>query len=147
MRVLQFLSVVLTALAFVPYGAHLFELPNKIALSQEHYFIVQAVYRGWALFGIVIVAAIGANFALGVLLIRRRKLFWPALAAGLFLAGTLVVFFEWTYPANQTTESWTLVPAQWKKLRAQWEFSHAANAVLSFIAFCCAILSAITSRD
>jgi hypothetical protein len=43
----------LTAPALVPVGAHLFELPNKIGLSEEHYFLVQSIYRGWALFGIV----------------------------------------------------------------------------------------------
>jgi hypothetical protein len=35
------LALVLTALALVPAGAHLFALPNKIGLAQEQYFIVQ----------------------------------------------------------------------------------------------------------
>jgi hypothetical protein len=39
----------LTALAVVPAGAHFFELPNKIRLSQEQYFTEQGIYRGWAL--------------------------------------------------------------------------------------------------
>ncbi|HYI89366.1 MAG TPA: DUF1772 domain-containing protein, partial [Beijerinckiaceae bacterium] len=54
----RFLGVVLTALALVPAGAHLFELPNKVGLSQEHYFIVQGIYRGWALFGLVLFPAV-----------------------------------------------------------------------------------------
>jgi hypothetical protein len=29
-----------------------FALPNKIALTQEQYFIVQSIYRGWALFAL-----------------------------------------------------------------------------------------------
>jgi len=61
MRLLQFIAVILTALVFAPTGAHLFELPNKIILPKEQYFIVQSVYRGWALFGIVIIGAIAAN--------------------------------------------------------------------------------------
>src|SRR5438477_13213478 len=65
-RVLQFLSVILTALAFVPGGAHLFELPKKIGLSQERYVVVQSIYRGWALFGVVIFAAIDSNLLLAV---------------------------------------------------------------------------------
>jgi predicted anti-sigma-YlaC factor YlaD len=77
----------------IPGGAHLFELPNKIGLSQEQYFAVQAVYRGWAFFGTVIVAAIGANLAVAVILFHRGRRFWPSLAAGLILGGTLVVFF------------------------------------------------------
>jgi hypothetical protein len=32
LRMVQFLAIVLTALALVPTGAHLFELPNKINL-------------------------------------------------------------------------------------------------------------------
>jgi hypothetical protein len=95
LRVLQFIAVVLTAVAFVPAGAHLFELPHKIALTEHDYFVVQSIYRGWALFGIVIITAIAANLALALMLWRRREPFWPSLAAGLILgrdaAGVLCV--------------------------------------------------------
>jgi hypothetical protein len=57
LRALQFVAVILTALGFVPGGAHLFELPNKIALSERDYLVAQSIYRGWALFGSIIVAA------------------------------------------------------------------------------------------
>jgi hypothetical protein len=60
-RVWQFLSVLLTSLALVPSGAHLFELPNKIGLSQDRYLLVQSIYRDWSLFGTVIIAAIAVN--------------------------------------------------------------------------------------
>jgi hypothetical protein len=80
MRILAAVAVVLTALILVPVGAHLFELPNKIGLPREQYFTVRSIYRGWALFGIVIFAAIGTNFL--VALIRRRlgKPAWFSLA-------------------------------------------------------------------
>jgi hypothetical protein len=146
-RVLQFFSIVLTALALVPSGAHLFELPSKISLSQEQYFIVQSVYRGWALFGIVIFAAIGANFVLALMLWRRKRPGFLSLAAGLILAATLLVFFGWTYPANQATHNWTVVTANWESLRTQWELSHATNAILTFFALSCAALSAVMPAD
>ena len=111
----------------VPTGAHLFEMPNNIGLPEQQYFLVQSIYRGWALFGIMIFAAIGANLL--VALWRCRKRFLPSLSAGLILAVTLVVFFVWTYPANQATANWTAVPADWQALRSQWEFSHTAHAV------------------
>jgi hypothetical protein len=138
---LQVAAVVLTALAMVPTGGHLFEMPNKIGLPEQQYFLVQSIYRGWALFGIVIFAAIGANLLVALLLWRRRKLFSLNLSAGLILAVTLVVFFVWTYPANQATANWTAVPADWQALRSQWEASHAANAILTFMALCCAAVS------
>ena len=87
------------------------------------------------------IAAIAANLLLALSLFRRAKNFWLSLAAGLILAGTLAIFFTWTYPANQATKNWTIVAANWQQLRAQWEFSHAADAVLTFIALCCATAS------
>jgi hypothetical protein len=145
LRVLQFIAVILTALAFVPVRAHLFELPHKIALIEQQYFVVQSIYRGWSLFGAVIIAAITTNLLLALMLFRRRKTFWLNLVAGFILAGTLAIFFAWTYPANQATNNWTTVAADWESLRSQWEFSHAANAVLTFIALCCATRAAARS--
>jgi len=135
--------MILTALALVPSGAHLFELLTKMSLPEQHYFIVQSIYRGWALFGIVIFAAIGANLLLSVVLWRRGKPCWLSLAAGLILAATLLVFYSWTYPANQATNNWTVVTANWESLRMQWELSHAANAILTFVALCCATVSIV----
>lgn len=147
LRPLQFLAVLLTALYLVPTGAHLFELPNKIGLPQQPYFVVQQIYRGWAWFGMVIPAAIAANLAAGLILLRRRRRPWPAFAAGFLLLLSLVVFFAWTYPTNQATHNWTFVPPDWQALRQQWEASHAANAILTFLALCCATWSAMTARD
>jgi hypothetical protein len=139
-----FLSVLLTSLALVPSGAHLFELPNKIGLSQDHYLLVQSIYR------LVAVRhyhhrcdrrqSAARDYA-----IAPRPTVWVPLAAALILAGTLTIFFLWTYPANQATENWTVMTADWAELRRQWEFSHATNAVLTFIAVCCATLSALRS--
>jgi hypothetical protein len=143
---LQVISVILAALALGPSGAHLFELLNKVSLPEQHYFIVQSIYRGWALFGIVIFAAIGANLLLSMVLWRSGKPFWPSLAAGLILTATLLVFYSWTYPANQATNNWTVVTANWESLRMQWELSHAANAILTFIALCCATVSIVIAR-
>jgi hypothetical protein len=98
LRIAQFLAIVLTAMALVPAGAHFFELPNKIGLPQEPYFIIQNIYRGWALFGIVLIGALVANLALTVLVRHQRGPFRLALLAFLLVAGTLVVFFTWTYP-------------------------------------------------
>jgi hypothetical protein len=147
LRIAQFLAIVLTALALVPAGAHLFELPNKIGLAQDAYFVVQSIYRGWALFGIVLFGALGANLALTLMVRRRRGAFWLALLAFLLVAATLVVFFTWTYPANQATGNWTEAPADWQELRLQWEYAHATNAILTFIALCAVTLSTLLTRD
>jgi hypothetical protein len=147
LRLAQFLAVMLTALALVPAGAHLSALPNKISLSQETYFVVQGIYRGWALFGAVLIGGLVVNLALALMLRGRRGPFWLALAAFILLAGTLAVFFTWTFPANQATSNWALVPDNWRELRTQWEYAHAAGAVLTFMALCCVTLSVLMTRD
>ena len=146
LRSVQFLAVILTALALVPAGAHLFELPNKIGLEQESYFIVQNIYRGWALFGIVLFGALAANLALAVAVRRQPAPFWLALAAFVLIAATLAIFFTWTYPANQATSNWTVVPDDWRELRTRWEYAHAVNAVLTFLALCAVTLSLLQTR-
>jgi hypothetical protein len=146
-KAVQFPALVLTALALVPAGAHLFALPNKIGLAQEQYFIVQNIYRGWALFGIVWVGALLANFALAAMLRGRGLAFVLALIAGVCIAAMFTIFFTWTYPANQATDNWTTIPANWEQLRRQWEYSHAANALVALAAFCAVALSVLTARD
>jgi hypothetical protein len=147
LRAVQFLAVVLTALALVPAGAHLFELPNKIGLPQEQYFTVQGIYSGWALFGFVLCGAIAANLASAVMLRHQRASFLLALAAFAVMAAVLAIFFTWTFPANQATGNWTVVPADWRELRVRWEYSHAVNAVLTFAALCSVTLSALLARE
>src|SRR5215510_11615476 len=99
-KLVQFLAIICTALALVPAGAHLFALPNKIHLAQEDYFIAQNVYRGWALFGIVLFAALAADLLLAVMLRHWPGCFWLALTGFLCVAATLVIFFVVVYPAN-----------------------------------------------
>lgn len=91
----KLLALGLTALIVIPGGAHLFELPAKMRLSESEYFSVQSIYAGWALFSVAIFAAIAAN---------------------------------------QATGNWTTAPADWERLRRNWEYGHAANAVIGFVA-------------
>src|SRR5262249_47347265 len=116
LKVVQFFALVLTALALVPGGAHLFAIANKISLAAEQYFIVQNIYRGWSLFGAVLIAALVANLLLAIML-RGSRAFMLALVASACIALTLVIFFTWTYPANQATNNWTTIPADWEYLR------------------------------
>jgi hypothetical protein len=148
LKIVQFFAVVLTALALVPGGAHLFTLLNKINLGAEQYFIVQNIYRGWAWFGVVLFGALLADLALALMLRRRGgAAFVLALLGFCGVALTLLVFFLWTYPANQATGNWTSFPDHWEQLRRQWEYSHAFNAVITFLALCSVTSSVVTTPE
>ena len=145
MRTVLFLAVVLTALSLVPAGAHLFAMPNKMGMAQDAYFTAQAIYLGWWMLGFVQIAALLANFTAAIVLRRQPTPFRLALAALVIVAATLAIFFVWTYPANQATSNWTIVPQHWEALRRDWEYAHAVNAVLLFIALCCITRAALTA--
>lgn len=145
-RALAFLALLLTALTLVPVGAHLASLPSKMAMGRDAYFAAQQVYAGWALFGIPLFGAIVANAALATALRRDPRVAAWALVAALALAASLAIFFAWTFPANQATANWTTMPADWERLRRQWELSHAANAVLTLVAFGCVAIAVLVGH-
>ena len=132
---LKHIVLALTAFTLIPSGAHLFELPGKIDLNRDAYFTVQGIYAGWAWFALPIFAAILANGAL--FLAERRHdppaARWALVSSGL-IALSLGVFFIWVFPGNQATANWTEMPDNWEVLRRQWEYGHAANAVIVFAA-------------
>jgi hypothetical protein len=142
----KFLSLVFTALALVPYGAHLFSLPNKIGMTEAQYFIAQSIYQGWGLLSLILIPAMLFNVVLAYLLRSDRPAFYLAAAACVFMAATLAVFFAFTYPANVATQNWTVSPAHWVELRRQWEYSHAVNAGFNFLALCLVAAATVVSR-
>jgi hypothetical protein len=132
LSLVEFLAIILTALALVPAAAHVMELPNKLPMSRDAYLIVQRVYRGWSLSAFVVIGALIATLVLMFLV--DDAAFVPALVAFLAIVGTQAVFWKFTYPVNKITHNWTRVPEDWTALRDRWELSHAASAVLNFIA-------------
>ena len=57
-RTACFLSMACVALALVPAGAHLAELPHKVRLPARDYLVVQQLYAGRSLFGSVVSGAL-----------------------------------------------------------------------------------------
>ena len=143
LKIVYFLSLLFAALAFVPTGAHLLELPNKISLSRSDYLVVQQNYAGWALLGIVVFGALISSLVLTIMLRGTGRAFYCSLAAFLCIVGTQVIFWTYTFPANQATANWTMLPNNWIELRRNWEYSHAASGVLNFAAMVLLILSGL----
>lgn len=77
----RLLSVILTAWALSAGLAHLFALPNKINFTREEYPIVQQIYRGCALLGIVVVGALVSTLILTVMVREYYKMLEEASAA------------------------------------------------------------------
>lgn len=146
LKLIRFLSLLFTALGLGPGMAHALELPNKINLSAAEYLTVQQIYRGWAFLGIVEVATLLATLALTIMTRKRRGVFALALLAFLCITANLIIFFSFTFPVNQQTNNWTVLPDNWLVLRTQWEYSHAVNAGLYLLALIALIGSSLQPR-
>lgn len=142
---LRFLSLVFVALALGASLAHLLALPNKIHLPAEDYLTVQGIYRGWALLGFVVAGALLSTLML-VIRERGRAAFRSSLVAFLCIVAAQIIFWVFTFPANQQTLNWTYLPDNWASLRTQWEYSHAAGALLNFAAFLVLVRSTLSDR-
>jgi hypothetical protein len=147
MKALQFVALMLTAFALMPAGAHLFALPNKIHLDAGGYFIVQSIYRGWALFGIALLGNVSALAALAFLQRGQMTPFVLVLSSLACQLAALLIFFVFVFPGNQATNNWTEIPANWESLRRNWEYGHAASALITLAGFCALAWSVLLTRD
>jgi hypothetical protein len=147
MNVVWVASLLLATLAMLPAAAHLLELPNKIRLSGKEYLTAQRLYRGWALAGIVVAAALLSTLVLLFMLRDWPTAFALAWVAFLCIAGTQIVFWTFTYPVNRMTADWTFLPGDWPELRKRWEYSHAASAILNLIALVALIACLFWTND
>lgn len=138
---LSFAALLFSALVLVPGGAHLLEMPHKMQLTQESYGTVQYIYVGWALLGVF---QLGAVVFAYLLYLRSRRML--VLIAAILLTCTLGIFFIWTYPVNQVTRNWSVLPENWEVLRMQWEYSHAASALLELIAYILLLYAVLWER-
>ena len=140
-NLMKFLAVTLTGLALIAPAAHAYEFLNKIGLAQADYFVVQQIYNGWWIAGLLLPLACLANGANAIWLRDDRTAMMLSIAAAGLIVLNLVIFMLFTQPANAATQNLTVQPENWVALRAQWEYSHLVNAAVNFIAFCCATLA------
>ena len=138
-RIICWVSLLCTAITLTALGAHVVELPNKLALNGPLWLAVQQnLYRGWGHFigPFEIMAIIGA-WMLFFLSDKSRSISGLMLTAACFLTGALAVFFLLVAPVNAAFASWTpaTLPPDWSSYRLRWEFGHAISYVLVLTAF------------
>ena len=138
-----FIALLATALALGGALAHAFELPNKINLPRDEYFIVQKAYRGWNQIAYILLIQIASMIAVAVMSRHERYVLWSVIAAILCLLSAQAIFWTYTYPANVATENWTAMPDSWDVLRKQWEYSHAAGAAFQLLAMSALIIAVL----
>lgn len=106
--------------------------------------VVQQVYRGWALLGIVLVAAVLSNAVLAIPLLKASGTDAFRDYRGNSSGDDPDDLLELDIPGESSDRHWSVAPQNWEALRIQWEYSHAANAVLTFLALCATAVSSLS---
>lgn len=86
-------------------AAHAFEPLNKIDLPKGEYFIVQQIYSGWWMVGLLLPLALLANVENAVTLRADGTAMMLSLAAAALITLNLVIFALFTQPANAATQN------------------------------------------
>jgi hypothetical protein len=136
----------LTALSMGTALCHLLEMPAKITYDGALWLtLLQTLYP--PAFGTIgaffEVGAVVTAVVLAFLVRRRRPAFVWTLLGALCLVAAHAAFWIWVAPVNAKMLPLTVetLPADWLGLRDQWEYTHAARAVLQIVALGALVLS------
>lgn len=140
-----FIALIATAVALGGALAHAYELPNKIGLPRDEYFVVQQMYAGWNRLAFVLAIQFLAIIAVLLLHWQEPWVRRPTIVALAGLVAAQLIFWVFTFPANQATSNWTVVPENWEWLRARWEYSHLAGAVCQLVCMAALVIAVLAA--
>jgi hypothetical protein len=140
-----------TAITMSAAVAHLMELPAKMHYEPSLYVrLHRTLYPTFGkTAGLAEGVAVISTGALAWWMRRRRSPGFPmTVAAAGLLAAAHGTFWTWVAPANKTMSGWRLdsIPSNWEQWRDQWEYSHAARAVLVTGALGALVLSVLPQQ-
>ena len=144
LRTWRFLTILLVSLSMAMAFCYLPQLPLRMSYNGAQWVTTQSRYQLFGTVGTLI--EVGALLLTTVLLLavwRRR----PAFQWTLF--GTVCLFVAhgawgmFIAPVNAEIATWTLgtIPADWTWRRSQWEYTHAARAILEILGLSALVLS------
>jgi hypothetical protein len=139
LRSWRWLTLMFVALSLAPALGHLLEMPAKMRYEGPLWLTIsQTLYGAFGTVGGAFEAGAVITTVVLVLLVRRRHpAFGWTLLAALCVLLAHAAFWIWLAPVNAAVAASTLatLPDNWMALRTQWEYTHAARAVLQAVAF------------
>jgi hypothetical protein len=148
LRTWRFITILLIAASMATAFCHLLEMPAKLKMDGALWLnLLQTLYP--PAFGVVGGAAEAGALLMVILLVflvrhRRPAFAWTLLGAICMMAAH-ATFWVWVSPVNAIMGPLTpdALPSDWTQLRNQWEYTHAARAILQVVAFGAVVFSAL----
>ncbi len=143
----RLLTIVLVALSLAPALGHLLELPAKMTYDGTLWVTLQQTLYGafGTVGGAFEIGAVITTVVLAILVRHRRPAFGWTLFAAVCMVAMHAAFWIWLAPVNSTIAAISLdaLPANWMDLRSQWEYTHAARAIIQIIALAALVFSVL----
>ncbi len=135
----RFITILLAAVLMTMGFTHLWQLPPRMAFDGALWL---ETLRRYVQFGpegpgpVIEVAAVLSTIVLVFMVRRRKPAFALTLVAAIALVLSTAAWWAFVYPVNRELLIWTTetLPQNWTDFRDQWEYAHAARAVLMFVA-------------
>ena len=150
LRIWRFVTLMLTALSVGMALCHLMEMPARLNYAPALWSRVTNIEGTYRLFGPPIGAsieggALSTAVVLSIFVRKRRPAFTLTLFGAACMAAAQVAWWLFVFPVNsrmvhRTPES---LPADFTKLRDQWEYAHAARTILQIVGLGALVLSAL----
>ena len=148
-RVWRFITLMLASFSLSLSMTHLLELPQRMQFDQQLWIRVTVIENIYRLFGTVGAAfeitAILTAIILVFLVRKYGSTFYWTLGGAILLAIAFVSWIIFIAPMNAEFAKWltTPIPSNWMQYRDQWEYAHAANAIVKIMGLSLLVISVL----
>ena len=153
-RAAQFIHMYLYALVTGVLWGTWFSLSRSIATITPDTFLEvgHVMIRNLGVpMSLLMPTAIVSNFAVSVMLYRRRQMraLGLATAAGLLLLATLAITLTVNVPIDGEIAAWTVpgLPHNWEMIRDRWQFYHSLRTFACLLGLGCAFGSVLVASE
>jgi hypothetical protein len=146
LKVARFVGLLLGALNLGLAWAHLVEMGPKRAMSGPEWLTTQQAYRDFGkVAGITVPAALLATLTQFALTRERCATARLTALSAACTAATVVIWACCNEPVNREVVTWSAdaLPHDWQQRRDQWEFAHAASAILHGVSVAALLVAAL----
>jgi hypothetical protein len=139
LRIWRFITMFVTSLDLAMAFAHLLQLQPRMSYDYRLWRNSQKMYQNFGPpIGLVIEGGAVLTTTILSLLVLHRRLAarWTWLGASC-ITMALILWWFLIAPVNARMETWSIesAPPEWRRLRVQWEYTHASRAILMLIGF------------
>ena len=146
LRTWRFFTITLVSLSMAMAFCHLLQLPPRMSYDGAQWVTTQSLYQMFGTIGAFIeVGALLLAIILSLAVWRRRPAFQWTLFGTVCLLMAHVAWWVFVAPVNAVISTWTpdTIPADWTWWRSQWEYTHAARAILEIFGLSALVISVL----